>query len=160
MGLTHFDEHGKAYMVDVTEKNITQRTATAAGKIRVNEEVYRAIEEGTVGKGDVLGVARVAGIMGVKRTSDLIPMCHILPITHCKIDFEMKPEELSVYCFCTVTCEGKTGVEMEALTGASIALLTIYDMCKALDKFMEIEEIYLCRKIGGKSGEIINEKSR
>lgn len=160
MELTHFDEHGKAYMVNVTEKNITQRTAIAVGKIKVNQEVYDAIEKGTVGKGDVLGVARVAGIMGVKRTSDLIPMCHAFSITHCKIDFDMRPKELTIYCYCTVICDGKTGVEMEALTGVSITLLTIYDMCKALDKFMEIGEIYLCRKIGGKSGEVINEKSR
>ncbi|MEE1086598.1 MAG: cyclic pyranopterin monophosphate synthase MoaC [Schaedlerella sp.] len=160
MELTHFDKDGKAYMVDVTEKAVTHRTAVAEGKIKVNEAVYRAIEEGTIGKGDVLGVARVAGIMGLKRTSEFIPMCHTLLITHSKIEFEMKPEELSVYCRCTVTCDGKTGVEMEALTGVSVALLTIYDMCKALDKCMEIGDVYLCRKTGGKSGEIVNEKHK
>ena len=94
--------------------------------------------------------------MGVKRTADLIPMCHILPITNCKIRFEKDPKNLEITCFCTVKVTGKTGVEMEALTGVSVALLTIYDMCKALDKFMEIQDIYLCKKTGGKSGEIVN----
>lgn len=158
MGLTHFDENGKARMVDVTEKSETVREAVASGKIVVNKEVYEAICSGTVGKGDVLSVATTAGIMGVKRTSDLIPMCHILPITNCKVTFEMLPEEYAVRCYCTVKVTGKTGVEMEALTGVSTALLTIYDMCKALDKSMEIREIYLCRKTGGKSGEYHHEK--
>lgn len=158
MGLTHFDENGKARMVDVTEKNETVREAVASGKIVVNKEVYEAICSGTVGKGDVLSVATTAGIMGVKRTSDLIPMCHILPITNCKVTFEMLPEEYAVRCYCTVKVTWKTGVEMEALTGVSTALLTIYDMCKALDKSMEIREIYLCRKTGGKSGEYHHEK--
>ncbi len=158
MGLTHFDENGKAIMVDVSEKADTARTATATGKITVNRQVYQAITEGTVEKGDVLGVAATAGIMGAKRTSDLIPMCHILPITNCRIRFEMKPEELAIQCFCTVKVTGKTGVEMEALTGASVALLTIYDMCKALDKFMQIGDIYLVSKTGGKSGDIHNER--
>jgi len=116
----------------------------------------RGIEAGTVGKGDVLSVATTAGIMGVKRTADLIPMCHILPLTNCKIRFEKDPKNLEITCFCTVKVTGKTGVEMEALTGVSVALLTIYDMCKALDKFMEIQDIYLCKKTGGKSGEIVN----
>lgn len=158
MELTHFAENGKAIMVDVTEKNDTVREATASGQIKVSKEVYRAIEAGKIGKGDVLGVATTAGIMGAKRTSELIPMCHILPITKCSIDFEMDPEECIVTCFCTVKVTGKTGVEMEALTGVSVALLTIYDMCKALDKSMEIGEIYLCHKSGGKSGEIINQR--
>lgn len=134
MGFTHFDEKGKAIMVDVTEKQDTVREATATGKITVNEEVFRAVKEGTAGKGDVLGVATTAGIMGAKRTSDLIPMCHILPITKCKVEFEMVESELAIYCNCTVRVTGKTGVEMEALTGASVALLTVYDMCKAMDK--------------------------
>lgn len=158
MELTHFDEDGKARMVDVTEKKDTVREATAAGKIMVSREVYDAIEAGKVGKGDVLFVATTAGIMGAKRTADLIPMCHILPITNCRIRFQMEPEECAVYCYCTVKVTGKTGVEMEALTGVSVALLTIYDMCKALDKSMEIGEIYLCKKTGGKSGEVRNEK--
>lgn len=156
MGFTHFDEKGKAIMVDVTEKRDTVREATATGKITVNEEVFRAVKEGTAGKGDVLGVATTAGIMGAKRTSDLIPMCHILPITKCKVEFEMVESELAIYCNCTVRVTGKTGVEMEALTGASVALLTVYDMCKAMDKKMEIGEIYLVRKSGGKSGLINN----
>ena len=158
MEFTHFDENGKALMVDVSAKNETERTAVAAGRISVSQAVYDAIEEGTVGKGDVLGVATTAGIMGAKRTSELIPMCHILPITNCRIQFEMNPEECAVYCWCTVKVTGKTGVEMEALIGVSIALLTVYDMCKAIDKSMEIGEIYLCRKSGGKSGEVRNVK--
>lgn len=156
MSFTHFDENGKAVMVDVTAKKDTVREAVAEGKIVVNREVFRAVKEGTVRKGDVLGVAATAGIMGTKRTSELIPMCHILPITNCKVDFEMDEDECAIYCRCKVKVTGKTGVEMEALTGVSVALLTIYDMCKALDKFMEIQDIYLCKKTGGKSGEIVN----
>lgn len=159
MDFTHFDENGKALMVDVTEKKDTERCAVATGKILVSREVYRAIEQGTVGKGDVLNVAATAGIMGAKRTSELIPMCHILPLTHCRVQFEMDPEECAVHCYCTVKVAGKTGVEMEALTGVSVALLTIYDMCKALDKTMEIGEIYLCRKTGGKSGDVTAERA-
>ena len=157
MELTHFDEQGKARMVDVTEKEVTERIATAVGKITVNQEAYRAILTGTIKKGDVLGTATVAGIMGAKRTSDLIPMCHILPLTGCRIQFEPVEEESAIYCYCTVKVTGKTGVEMEALTGVSIVLLTVYDMCKAIDKTMEIGEITLLHKSGGKSGEIRNE---
>ncbi len=157
-GFTHFDREGRAVMVDVTEKADTARTATATGKITVNQEVYEAIEAGTVKKGDVLGVAITAGIMGAKRTFELIPMCHILPITNCRIWFEKNREKRELHCFCTVKVTGKTGVEMEALTGVSVALLTVYDMCKALDKGMEIGEIYLCHKAGGKSGEIRNRR--
>lgn len=154
MSFTHFDENGKAVMVDVTAKKDTVREAVAEGKIVVNREVFRAVKEGTVKKGDVLGVAATAGIMGTKRTSELIPMCHILPITNCKVDFEMDEDECAIYCRCKVKVTGKTGVEMEALTGVSVALLTIYDMCKAMDKFMEIREIHLLRKTGGKSGDV------
>ena len=154
MSFTHFDENGKAVMVDVTAKKDTVREAVAEGKIVVNREVFRAVKEGTVRKGDVLGVAATAGIMGTKRTSELIPMCHILPITNCKVDFEMDEDGCAIYCRCKVKVTGKTGVEMEALTGVSVALLTIYDMCKAMDKFMEIEEIHLLRKTGGKSGDV------
>lgn len=156
MGFTHFDENGKAIMVDVSDKKDTVREATAAGKIKVSRAVYDAIEEGTVGKGDVLGVATTAGIMGAKRTSELIPMCHILPISNCRVQFEMDPQKCEIHCYCTVKVTGKTGVEMEALTGVSVALLTVYDMCKAIDKSMEIGEIYLRHKIGGKSGEVNN----
>ena len=152
-GLTHFDEAGNAFMVDVSGKPVTSRTAIASGKIRVNDAVMKAIVEGTVKKGDVLGVARVAGIMAVKRTSDLIPMCHPLPITKCSVDFEVDQEHNEVTAICTAKVEGLTGVEMEALTGTSVALLTIYDMCKAIDKGMEIHDIHLLYKCGGKSGE-------
>ena len=117
--LTHFDEKGNAIMVDVTEKKITSRTATASGKIHVNEAVMKAVLEGTVAKGDVLGVARVAGIMAVKQTAHLIPMCHTLLITKCSVDFEVDEKELTIKALCTAKLEGKTGVEMEALTGVS-----------------------------------------
>ena len=131
-GFNHFDENGNAVMVDVSGKNVTYRTAVATGEIHVGEAIMAAVKDGSVKKGDVLGVARVAGIMGVKRTSELIPMCHILPITKCRVNFEMKPEECAIDCYCTVKVTGKTGVEMEALTGVSVALLTVYDMCKAI----------------------------
>lgn len=154
-GFTHFDGNGNAIMVDVSDKNPTSRVAVASGMIRVKEEVMRAIEEGTAAKGDVLGVARVAGIMAVKKTADLIPMCHTLLITKCSLDFELDKAACAVKAVCTVKTEGKTGVEMEAMTGVSVALLTIYDMCKAIDKRMEISEIHLDSKEGGKSGVFI-----
>lgn len=156
--LTHFDSKGNAVMVDVSEKNITQRVAIAKGKIYVNKAVIEAIVNDTVEKGDVLGVARVAGIMGVKKTSELIPMCHPLMITKCSIDFNVNEEENYIEAVCTAKVNGKTGVEMEALIGVNIALLTIYDMCKAIDKTMEISEVHLAKKTGGKSGDFINEK--
>ena len=155
---SHFDSKGNAVMVDVSEKNITLRTAIVKGKIFVNNQVMEAILNQTVKKGDVLGVARVAGIMGVKRTSDLIPMCHPLMISKCSVDFEINEEKNYIEAICTVKVEGKTGVEMEALTGVNVTLLTIYDMCKAIDKTMEISEVHLAKKTGGKSGEFINEK--
>lgn len=157
-GLTHFDNSGNAIMVDVTDKSVTERVAIAKGSIKVNEAVFNAIKNGTVGKGDVLGVARVAGIMATKRTWELIPMCHPLMLTKVSVDFELREESFVVDVFCTVKLSGKTGVEMEALTGASVALLTIYDMCKAIDKSMEVTSIYLVKKTGGKSGEYINNK--
>ena len=153
MQLTHFDENGKAIMVDVTEKNDTVREATAKGRILVSKEVYDAIEAGTVGKGDVLGVATTAGIMGAKRTSELIPMCHPLPIQKCSVDYELDEANGIIRTFCTVKTEGKTGVEMEALTGVQVTLLTIYDMCKAIDKHMVMSNIHLVEKTGGKSGD-------
>ena len=156
--LTHFDSKGNAVMVDVSEKNITQRVAIAKGKIYVNKAVIEAIVNDTVEKGDVLGVARVSGIMGVKKTSELIPMCHPLMITKCSIDFNVNEEENYIEAVCTAKVNGKTGVEMEALTGVNVALLTIYDMCKAIDKTMEISEVHLAKKTGGKSGDFINEK--
>lgn len=153
--LTHFDADGKAVMVDVSEKQNTSRIAVASGKIRVNEAVMKAVQTGTAAKGDVLGVARVAGIMAVKQTASLIPMCHTLLITKCSIDFEVDEANLEIKAVCTVKVEGKTGVEMEALTGVSVALLTIYDMCKAIDKRMEMNEIHLETKSGGKSGDFV-----
>ncbi|MDO4275150.1 MAG: cyclic pyranopterin monophosphate synthase MoaC [Eubacteriales bacterium] len=149
---SHFDDRGNAVMVDVSEKNITSRTATAVGSIYVGKEIMEAVTGGSVKKGDVLGVARVAGIMGVKRTSDLIPMCHPLPIQKCTVDYELDESEGAVRVYCTVKTEGKTGVEMEALTGVQIVLLTIYDMCKAIDKHMVMSDIHLVEKRGGKSG--------
>ena len=149
---THFDAEGHAIMVDVTAKAETSREAIAEGTIKVSPETMKVILEGTAAKGDVLGVARVAGIMGVKRTSDLIPLCHPLPIGKTAVDFRVDEAACTVTAVCTAKVTGQTGVEMEALTGVSVALLTIYDMCKAIDKRMEIGGIHLCRKSGGKSG--------
>ena len=149
---THFDEQGNAIMVDVSEKEVTSRVAAASGKICVNAEVMDAVLHQKVKKGDVLGVARIAGIMAVKQTPYLIPMCHTLLISKCSVDFEIDKEKLEIKAVCTVKVEGKTGVEMEALTGVSVTLLTIYDMCKAIDKRMEITDIRLESKEGGKSG--------
>lgn len=157
--LTHFDASGNAVMVDVSGKAVTSRTAVAQGSILVNEAVRRAVQDGKVQKGDVLGVARVAGIMAVKRTSDLIPMCHPLMIRKCSVDFTVDEGENSITAVCTVKCEGQTGVEMEALTGVSVALLTIYDMCKAIDKTMTMTDIHLVEKMGGKSGHFINPRA-
>ena len=150
--LNHFDAAGNAVMVDVTEKNFTERVAVASGKIFVGSEVYAAIESGTAKKGDVLGVARIAGIMAAKKTSEIIPLCHPLPLSHCSLNFEMLREESAVKVTATVKTTWATGVEMEALHAVSVALLTIYDMCKAIDKKMVIGEIYLEQKSGGKSG--------
>ena len=155
MEFSHFDEDGNAVMVDVSGKEITQRRALAEGKIRVSREVFEAIAGRKVKKGDVLTVAQVAGIMGTKRTAELIPMCHLLNLTNSEVRFEMNPEELEIKAFCQVKTEGKTGVEMEALTGVSTALLTIYDMCKAIDKRMVLRDIHLVEKEGGKSGRFL-----
>jgi len=150
--LNHFDSKGNAIMVDVTEKNVTQRQAIARGKIFVNKETYDRILQGNMAKGDVLAVARVAGIMATKKTSELIPMCHPLMLTKSQIDFEFNEEEKSIPAISLVKLAGQTGVEMEALTGVNVALLTIYDMCKAIDKNMVISDIHLVEKTGGKSG--------
>ena len=158
--LTHFDENGQAVMVDVTDKRETARTAVAKGKIRVSADTMRAIVEGTAKKGDVLGVARVAGIMAVKRTSELIPLCHTLLLTKVAVTFTLHPAQHEIEAVCTVCCDGKTGVEMEALTGVSTALLTVYDMCKAVDKRMEITGVHLVEKHGGKSGDFYFEESK
>lgn len=153
MEFTHFDENGNAWMVDVSEKKITHREAHATGTIHVSREVFDAIQGKKVKKGDVLTVAQVAGIMGAKRTSELIPMCHLLNLTGSEVIFRLDPEHLDIHADCTVKNDGKTGVEMEALTGVSIALLTVYDMCKAIDKRMIIRDIHLVEKTGGKSGD-------
>ena len=155
-GLTHFDQSGNALMVDVTEKSSTHRVAIAKGTIKVNAETFEAIRAGTAKKGDVLGVARIAGIMAAKKTPELIPLCHPLMITKCTVDFSADAVKSEVEAVCTVKVTGQTGVEMEALTGVSAALLTIYDMCKAIDKGMEITNIHLSSKSGGKSGDFIN----
>lgn len=157
--LTHFDNSGNARMVDVSEKNETARVAIAVSKIRVSKETLCLIEAGKIGKGDVLGVARVAGIMASKQTSNLIPMCHPLMITSCNVDFDINREENYIKITATVKIVDKTGVEMEALTGVSVAALTIYDMCKAVDKDMIISDIMLQHKSGGKSGEYIRKSS-
>ena len=148
----HFDEVGNAVMVDVTDKETTFRTAVAEGKIFVTRPILDAITGRTAAKGDVLGVARVAGIMAAKRTWEVIPLCHPLLLSHLAVEFEILEEACAVRATCTVKLSGKTGVEMEALTGVSAALLTIYDMCKAIDKGMELGEIHLVHKEGGKSG--------
>ncbi|WAW14586.1 cyclic pyranopterin monophosphate synthase MoaC [Peptostreptococcus equinus] len=149
---THFDKNGNAIMVDVSEKNETVREAIAIGSIKMSKECFLKVKEGGMKKGDVLGVARVAGIMGAKKTSELIPLCHILNLSKVEIDFSLDEVECKIEAACTVKTVGKTGVEMEALTGVNICLLTIYDMCKAIDKGMEILEVKLMKKTGGKSG--------
>lgn len=151
--LTHFDNSGNARMVDVSEKKGTVRVAIAVSKIKMSKETLELIKQGKIGKGDVLGVARVAGIMASKQTSNLIPMCHPLMITSCNVDFEINKEENSIEITATVKIVDKTGVEMEALTVATVSALTIYDMCKAVDKRMVIESTHLLKKTGGKSGE-------
>ena len=156
--LNHFDEKGNAIMVDVTDKAETERQAVARGTIHVTREIFDAIVAGTVKKGDVLGTARIAGIMATKQTPHLIPMCHPLLLTKAAIDFELHEDTLSVDAVCTVKLKSQTGVEMEALTGVSVALLTIYDMCKALSKTMEIGGIHLEMKSGGKSGTYIRQE--
>jgi cyclic pyranopterin monophosphate synthase len=150
--LTHFDAQGRARMVDVTPKDITVREATARGSIRMNPATLEMIEQGRMAKGDVLAVAQVAGIMAAKRTPDLIPMCHPLAITGVEMKLETNRERCSVEISATVRLAGRTGVEMEALTAVSIAALTVYDMCKAVDRSMVIDHIRLVRKSGGKSG--------
>ena len=149
--LTHLDETGAAHMVDVSGKAVTAREAVATGRIRLSSEALDAIRAGALAKGDALAVARVAGIMAAKRTSELIPLCHPLPLTRVAIAFAF--EDGAVTVTATTATEGKTGVEMEALTAASVALLTLYDMGKAIDKAMVIEEVRLLSKTGGKSGD-------
>jgi cyclic pyranopterin phosphate synthase len=152
-GFTHFDRAGNAAMVDVSDKAVTNRTATARVRVVMNAPTLAMIQAGSAKKGDVLGVARLAGIMGAKRTADLIPLCHPLPITSVKVDLVADPAECAVDITATVRTNGQTGVEMEALTAASIAALTAYDMCKAVDRSMRIEGLRVTHKAGGKSGE-------
>lgn len=155
---THIDAQGNVMMVDVSAKGSTERTAIAEGYIAMSAASLEAVRARAFAKGDVLTVAQLAGIMGAKRTSDLIPLCHPLPLSNSKV--EMDVEEKGIRATCTVKTRGGTGVEMEALTGVSVALLTIYDMCKSLDKGMEISGIRLLRKTGGKSGEYIRPPDR
>ena len=154
---SHFNESGRARMVDVSEKSETLRTAVAAGRVKVNAETFALIKSGGMKKGDVLGTAQIAGIMGAKRTPDIIPMCHPIMISGVDIDFELNEAELAVEITATAKCTGVTGVEMEALTAVSVAALTVYDMCKAVQKDMEISDIRLLKKSGGKSGDFVRE---
>lgn len=149
--LTHFDAQGQAHMVDVGEKRETERTAVASGRILMSEKAYAALKAGSSKKGDVLGIARIAAIQGAKKTSDLIPLCHPVPLTRLAVEFELSDDLCAVECSCTAQTVGRTGVEMEALTGVQVGLLTIYDMLKAIDKAMVFQETKLLSKTGGKS---------
>lgn len=150
--LTHFNSRGEAHMVDVGEKNQTHRVAVCEGQITMQAETLAKILQGDHKKGDVLGIARIAGIMAAKKTSDLIPLCHPLALTHVDIEFTPNTDNNSIYCTCRVETRGQTGVEMEALTAIQIALLTIYDMCKAVDRGMTMTNIRLIEKKGGETG--------
>ena len=150
--LTHFNQAGEAHMVDIADKASTSRRAIAAGRIVMQVQTLELIRQGKHKKGDVLGVARIAGIMATKRTADLVPMCHPLALTHVSIEFETDVEQSAIECTVTAETRGQTGVEMEALTGVQVTLLTIYDMCKAVDRGMVISEVRLLEKSGGKSG--------
>lgn len=156
--LTHLDEQGRARMVDVGQKPDTQRIAIAKGKITMQPATLESIRAGNIKKGDVLSVAQIAGILGAKKTHELIPMCHPLLLTHIDLAFDIQPEEDAIEITATVKTTGKTGVEMEALTAVNVAALTIYDMAKAIDRGMHIQDIRLVRKTGGKSGDIILEE--
>lgn len=155
--LTHFDAHGQAHMVDVAAKPSTHRIAIAQGRIVMNSQTLNIILAGSAKKGDVLGIARIAGIMAAKKTSDLIPLCHPLALTRVAVDFQTDEIASSIACTATVETVGPTGVEMEALVAAQIALLTIYDMCKAVDRAMTVTDIRVLEKHGGKSGSFVNQ---
>jgi len=153
--LTHFNQDGNAHMVDVADKDVTRRRAIASGQIQMQKSTLQMIQAGEHKKGDVLGIARIAGIMAAKKTADLIPLCHPLMLTHVQVEFEINKtseDAASIHCHATVETAGKTGVEMEALTAVQVALLTIYDMCKAVDRGMSMTDIQLEEKQGGKSG--------
>ncbi len=152
MDFTHFNDNGRARMVDVSEKSDTVRTAVAAGRVRMNRETFALVKTGGMKKGDVLGAAQIAGIMAAKRTPDLIPMCHTLLLSGVDLDLALNEDDCTVDITATVKCTGQTGVEMEALTAVSVAALTVYDMCKAVQRDMEITDIRLLKKTGGKSG--------
>lgn len=154
---THFDEQGNAVMVDVGGKNATHRVAHAAGAVTMSPQAFQMVKGGTISKGDVLGIARVAGIMAAKKVDSLIPLCHPLLISKVNVDFELRDADCSIDILATVGMSGQTGVEMEALTAVSIAALTIYDMCKAVDKSMVIGDIRLLKKTGGKSGTYVRQ---
>src|SRR3954464_9366568 len=155
--LTHLDESGRARMVDVSAKGDTVRVATARGRVLMRLDTLRLIQSGGVAKGDVLAIAQVAGVMGAKRTSDIIPLCHPLPITGVDLTFDLDEDASAVEIEASARIVGKTGVEMEALTAVATAALTVYDMCKAVDKDMVIDQIRLVHKVGGKSGEYIRQ---
>lgn len=158
--LTHIDENGNAVMVDVGAKAVTHREAVAVGRITMSADCFAMVAEGRAKKGDVLGVAQVAGIMAAKRTFESIPLCHPLLLTKCRVEFTMLRGEHAIEARCTTQCDGKTGVEMEALNGVTTALLTIYDMCKAADRGMVLSGIHLAEKSGGKSGHFVFEDER
>ena len=158
MELNHFDKNGNAVMVDVSEKAVTKRVAVAKGSIRMSRECFDKIKYQDMKKGDVLTVAQIAGVMGAKRTPDIIPMCHPILMDGINLELSLDEHRSSVEIKATVSCDGRTGVEMEALTGVSVALLTIYDMCKAMDRGMEISDIHLVEKSGGKSGHYIRQE--
>lgn len=151
--LTHFDTAGQAHMVDIGDKAITRRVALACGRIRMEPGTLALILSGTASKGDVLGIARIAAIQGAKRTADLIPLCHPIALTRVAIEFDTDADASTITCTARVECEGRTGVEMEALTAASIAALTLYDMVKAVDRHAEITQVRVLAKSGGKSGD-------
>jgi cyclic pyranopterin phosphate synthase len=152
MDLTHVDKDGKARMVDVSEKKETDRTAKARGRVIMSQKTYETIRKGAGPKGDIFTVAKIAGIMAAKKTHELIPLCHPLPITHIDVSYEFADKESAVEIISTVKTKGQTGVEMEALTCVAVTALTIYDMCKAIDKGIELGPFYLLEKSGGKSG--------
>ncbi len=156
-GLNHFDKAGKANMIDVHEKQETVRKARAKGSIYVTQEIFDAISEGTAEKGDVLGIARVAGIMATKKSPELIPLCHPIALAKSSVDFILYPGELRIEAECKASCVGRTGIEMEVLTGVTVALLTIYDMCKGMSQKMRITDVRLIEKEGGKSGHYLAE---
>lgn len=151
--LTHFDTAGQAHMVDVGAKDETHRVAVATGCIRMQPATFALVQSGSAKKGDVLGIARVAAIMAAKRTADLIPLCHPIALNRVAVDFELQPQDSSIHCTVTAETRGRTGVEIEALTAVQIGLLTIYDMCKAVDRGMRIDGVRLLEKHGGKSGD-------